>query len=51
MYKKLRDVLGRDFDPDLMPKIEKMWKAFYENPQRYKNTVVVAMVNLWIDNQ
>lgn len=51
MYEKLREVLGRDFDPDLIPQIEKMWNAFYENPQKYKNTVVVAMVNLWIDNQ
>ena len=31
--------------------MENDWNAFYNNPSRYANTVVVDMVNQWIDEK
>ena len=50
-YEEIEEVLGECFDPELLPKMEKSWKAFYNEPQKYARTVVVDMVNQWIDEQ
>lgn len=50
-YNELEDVLGECFDIGLLPKMEKAWRAFYEEPRKYAGTVVVEMVNQWIDKQ
>lgn len=50
-YDQLERVLGECFDPALLPKIEKDWNAFYNDPERYIGTVVIAMVNQYIDEQ
>lgn len=50
-YWILEKVLGEPFDSRLLPKMRKAWKAFYEDPEAYAGTVVVDMVNQWIDEQ
>ena len=50
-YEQIEEVLGECFDPELLPKLEKSWKAFYCEPTKYAGTVVVDMVNQWIDEQ
>ena len=50
-YEQIESVLGECFDPRLLDKLETEWKAFYENPEKYRGTVIVDMVNLWIDSQ
>lgn len=50
-YDEIEEVLGECFDAELLPKMEKAWNAFYNAPQAYAGTVVVDMVNQWIDEQ
>lgn len=50
-YEQLEQILGECFDPELLPKIEKDWNAFYTDPEKYAGTVVVKMVNQYIDEQ
>lgn len=50
-YNQIESVLGECFDIQLLEKLHKEWRAFYENPEKYRDTVVVEMVNLWIDSQ
>lgn len=50
-YEQLEKVLGECFDPALLPEIEDKWNEFYNNPEAYVGTVVVKMVNQWIDEQ
>lgn len=50
-YEEIEEVLGECFDPELLSEMEKSWKAFYNEPQKYAGTVVVDMVNQWIDEQ
>ena len=50
-YSQIESVLGECFDPELLPEMEKMWGAFYKTPDKYAGTVVVDMVNQWIDEQ
>lgn len=50
-YEQLEKVLGECFDPALLPAIEEDWNEFYNNPEKYEGTVVVKMVNKYIDDQ
>lgn len=50
-YWILEEVLGEPFDSRLLPKMEHDWNAFYNNPKAYAGTIVVDMVNQWIDEQ
>lgn len=50
-YEEIEDVLGECFDPRLLPQLEHGWNEFYNNPSKYAGTVVVEMVNQWIDEQ
>ena len=50
-YEQIERVLGECFDPELLTKIEEDWNEFYNNPEKYEGTVVVAMVNQYIDEQ
>ena len=50
-YDQLEEVLGECFDIELLPKIEEDWNAFYNDPEAYAGTVVVDMVNQYIDEQ
>ena len=42
---QIEEVLGECFDPELLPKLEKSWKAYYCEPTKYAGTVVVDLVN------
>lgn len=48
-YNQLEKVLGECFDSELLPELEFNWRAFYNEPEKYNGSVVVAMVNQWID--
>lgn len=48
-YNQIEAVLGEGFDPELLPKMEQEWKTFYNNPEQYRGTVIINMVNQWID--
>lgn len=50
-YEQLEKVLGECFDPELLPKMEQKWNEFYNNPEKYSGTIIVKMVNQWIDEQ
>lgn len=50
-YEEIENVLGECFDAELLPQMEHDWNAFYNNPSKYTGTVVVEMVNQWIDEQ
>ncbi len=47
----LEEVLGRPVSESVAIRMESQWAAFYEEPEKYKGTVVVDMVNLWIDEK
>lgn len=50
-YIEIENVLGECFDINMLTEMENDWNAFYNNPSRYANTVVVDMVNQWIDEK
>lgn len=50
-YNEIENVLGECFDIHLLTEMEHDWNAFYNNPSQYANTVVVDMVNKWIDEK
>lgn len=50
-YTEIENVLGECFDINMLTEMENDWNAFYNNPSRYANTVVVDMVNQWIDEK
>lgn len=47
----MNDVLGRKIGWVNFGELENDWRAFFNEPQKYKNTVVVDMVNKWADEK
>ena len=47
----LNRVLGRKIGWIHFGKLEKYWKEFFDNCEKYEGTVVVDMVNLWADDE
>lgn len=50
-YDVIEDILGECFDAELLTAMQREWKAFYNAPEKYRGTIVVDMVNQWIDGQ
>ena len=47
----LNDILGRKIGWIHFGELKHDWLAFYEDPERYRGTVVVDMINLWADEK
>jgi hypothetical protein len=47
----LNRILGRKIGWIHFGELEKYWKAFFDDCEKYEGTVVVDMVNLWADDE
>ena len=49
--KKVMDVLDRDLTTEELEVLRTDWKAFSENPELYRHTIVPQLVHNWLDRK
>lgn len=51
MKERIENVLKQNVSPEILSKMETEWKAFYHNPEKYSDSIVIEMVCQWIKEE